>query len=539
MPQAMISAPQPEAVEAGAVALRRGGNAVDAAITCALVQGVVDPQNCGIAGFGSLQLYLPRSGVHSFIDFHGRAPAAVRDDMWEHLIESETPDGFGFVLRGRVNDLGHQSVTVPGSLKAYFEAQTAHGVMDWPDVVQPAIDWARRGTIVRPQMVEFWTRGDETGRVALADRLRFTKTGRDVYFNEDGSLKGVGQRLSNPDMARSLEEIARGGAEVFYRGEIAERIVEDMRVHGGLLTADDLAGYETVETTPLWGEYRGRRLSTNQPPGGGIMVVEMLNMLECFDLASIGHNTTEYLRVVTEVMKRATRDKDEFVGDPSFVDVPVERLCDKARAAEMAATIRAGERATVERLVGGASESSETTHVSVVDGAGNAVSMTHSLGMPSGVIPEGLGFMLNGCMAVFDPRPGRADSLAPGKSRFSSLCPTIVFEGDTPSIVVGAPGGTQIAMGVLQSILNVVDFGMDMQQAVSAPRFSATSDAIDISNRIPEFVVEPLSQTGFEVRRLATSFAFALVHGIQITDTGMNGGADPGADGMALSVDVG
>jgi gamma-glutamyltranspeptidase/glutathione hydrolase len=162
--------------------------------------------------------------------------------------------------------------------------------------------------------------------------------------------------------------------------------------------------------------------------------------------------------------------------------------------------------------------------------------MTHSLGMPSGVITDGLGFMYNGCMAVFDPRPGRADSLAPGKSRFSSLCPTIVFEGDDPRIVIGAPGGTQIAMGVLQAILNVLEFDMNMQQAVSAPRFSATSNAIDVANRIPAYITDQVALQGYEIRRSHLSFAFAMVHGIQIRDGKLNGGADPAGDGMALAV---
>lgn len=529
----MISAPQPEAVEAGAVALKNGGNAVDAAITCALVQGVVDPQMCGIAGFGSLQVYI-RNGDHYFIDFHGRAPSAVTDDMWEDLIEGEAPDGFGFILKGNVNDVGYQSITVPGSLKAYYEAHSKHGKLSWKEVVQPAIRWAEKGSVVRPQMERFWNTEDGSGRVQTRERLRFTEPGNKIYFNEDGQLKKLGEPLNNPDMASCLKRIAEEGADIFYQGDIAEQIAADMQANGGLLSLVDLQNYETVKAEPLWGIYRGYRYSTNQPPGGGAMLVEMLNMLECFDLAAMGHNSTEYIRVVTEVMKRATSDKDNFIGDPDFVDVPMDRLTDKQYAGQLAEDIRNGVRASVARFV--KAESSKTTHVSVIDDEGNAVSMTHSLGMPSGVITEGLGFMYNGCMGVFDPRPGRADSLAPGKSRFSSMCPTIVFKDDEPCIVVGAPGGTQIAMGVLQSILNIIDFDMDMQQAVSAPRFSSTSDAIDISNRIPDYVVEPLRQDGYTVQRLATGFAFALVHGIQVKDGAMNGGADPGGDGMVLSV---
>ncbi|TIP78805.1 MAG: gamma-glutamyltransferase, partial [Mesorhizobium sp.] len=208
-----------------------------------------------------------------------------------------------------------------------------------------------------------------------------------------------------------------------------------------------------------------------------------LNILENFDLKGVGHNTEEYLRIICEAMKYATIDKDRFIGDPKFVDVPVDRLIAKDYAKELAEKISAGIKADVPRFNSGF-PSKDTTHLSAVDRDGNCVTMTHSLGMPSGVITSGLGFMYNGCMGVFDPRPGRAGSIAPGKARFSSMCPSIVFKGDEPYVVVGAPGATQIAMGVLQAILNVLDFDMSMIEAVSSPRFSATSNAIDVTNRI-------------------------------------------------------
>ena len=234
-------------------------------------------------------------------------------------------------------------------------------------------------------------------------------------------------------------------------------------------------------------------------------------------------------------MKRATADKDAHVGDPAFVEVPVSRLTSKDYARECAAAIERGERGVVERLKE-AVESKSTTQVCVADEEGNLFTMTHSLGMPSGVITEGMGFMYNGCMAVFDPRPGRAGSLAPGKSRFSSMCPSIVFRGGEPYVVIGAPGGTQITMGVLQALMNVLDFEMSMSDAVSAARFSATSNPIDVSNRIPRFVTNELEAQGYEVVRWPVSYAFAWVHGIRIDDGAWTGGADPGADGMALAV---
>lgn len=394
---------------------------------------------------------------------------------------------------------------------------------------------AEQGFTVRPHVHYWWTHGADMGRAEVTERLAFSATGRAIYFHPDGSLKKIGDRVKNPDLTRTLARIARDGAEVFYRGEIAERIDADMRANGGLLRREDLEQYRTTRIEPMRGSYRGHELATNNPPGGGIMLLEMLNILENFDLAGMGHNSTDYIRTVCEAMKAATADKDAHVGDPAFVEIP-PHLTQKGYAAGIATRIEAGERMRVTRL--GQPESADTTHVAVVDGQGNCVTMTHSLGMPSGVITDELGFMYNGCMAVFDPRPGRAGSIAPGKSRFSSVCPTIVFRDGTPRVVIGAPGGTQIAMGVLQALLNVIDFDMSMSDAVSVPRFSATSDAIDITNRIPDYTVEPLHAEGYEVIRSALTFGIGAVHGIRIDGGRLSGGADPGHDGVALAVAV-
>ena len=295
----------------------------------------------------------------------------------------------------------------------------------------------------------------------------------------------MGDTLRNRDMGRTYRRIAEHGAEDFYTGGIAARIVADMARGGGLLSAEDLARAGLDDTEPLWGSYRGYRVATNRPPGGGVMILEMLNILENFDLAAMGHNSPEYVAAVSEAMKIATVDKDTRVGDPRFFETPLAELTSKEYGARMAERIRRGEKTRVPRLnAGGGRESKDTTQVCVVDGEGNCVSLTHSLGRPSGVVTEGLGFMYNGCMGVFDPRPGRPGSLAPGKARFTAMCPTMVFDGEGPWYVVGAPGGTFITMGVLQGILNAIDFGMTAQESVAAPRFCTVSDTIDLTNRV-------------------------------------------------------
>ena len=542
MTHGMVTAPQPEAVEAGLECLRAGGNGVDAAIAAALVQTVVDPQMCGIAGFGTFHVYMPSRHVHTTLDFHGRSPLGVRPDMWQHLVLREAEDGWGFILKGRVNELGYGAITTPRTLAAFDVALKRFGTRSLRDLLQPAIEYCEEGFQVRPHMANFWNAPPTLGREANITMLTTLPATRKIYAKRDGRVLEVGDVLRNPDMGATLSRIAQHSVEDFYRGEIACRIVADMRANGGLLTEADLMTCAPEDNPPLWGTYRGHRIATNNPPGGGIMLLEMLNILEQFDLRALGHNSPAYMHVVAEAMKIATADKDAKVGDPRFVDVPVAELTSKAYASAKADAIRRGVKARVPRLKAGGQESKHTTQICVVDEHGTCVTMTHTLGQPSGVVTDGLGFMYNGAMAVFDPRPGRAGSMAPGKARFSALSPTIVFKPttggapDKPLLVLGAPGATQITMGNLQVMLNVIDFGMDAQQAVSAPRFSATSDVIEVSNRVLRSAERDLAAMGYVTRRWPQAYTFAWVHAIRSTENGWDGGADPATDGMAAQV---
>ena len=535
MTHGMVCAPQPEAVEAGAIALKNGGNAVDAAITCALVQTVVDPLMCGIAGFGSMQLFLPKRGYHGYIDFHTTAPLTATSDMWFEQIVSQSRDGFGFILKNRANEVGYASIMTPGSLKAYYEAIEEYGSMDWKDVIQPAIEHAENGFVVRPHFDEFWSASNIMGRMAMVDKLKYTVGAKDIYFNKHDKTYPIGTTVKNPDMKKTLERIRDGGADVFYFGDLGEEIIEDMKKNGGLLSKSDLQSYKTVRNEPVWGEYRDHTVASNQPPGGGVMIHQMLHILEHFNLNGMGHNTANYISTIAEAMKWATINKDMKMGDPEFQDIAIEEFTDQSYAENLAGKIKRGEKANVVRF-GQPEETKDTTHVTVVDEEGNAVSVTHSLGMPSGVVTEGLGFMYNGCMGAFDPRPGFPGSISPGKRRFTAMCPTIVFKNDNPYIVLGAPGGTFITMGILQSILNIIDFDMTMLEAVSAPRITANSNTIDVSNRIPRYVTDELESRGYPVNRSPFSYVFAGVHGIRILKNKWDGGADPGRDGMALAV---
>jgi gamma-glutamyltranspeptidase/glutathione hydrolase len=538
MTDCMISAPQPEAVEAGLDVFRAGGNVMDAAIAAAMVQTVVDPQMCGIAGFGSMQVMMPGKGINGFIDFHGRAPLATKPDMWAHLIERECDDGFGYVLTGRVNEFGYQSMTSPMTLRAFDHALSTYGTMPLGQLMQPAIDYCINGFAVRPRVHAFWMQPAVAGRIERVAVVNGLAAARKIYLDDAGNLLKIGDVLKNPDMGRTYQRIADEGVEVFYSGGIADQIDADMKAHGGLLTKADLAVCAPAELSPLVGSYRGIEVATNQLPGGGLMILEMLNILERFDLAAMGHNSAAYISTVAEAMKHATIDKGHKMGDPNFVDVPVETLASKAYAETLAARIRAGEKAQVERLNDGAPESRDTTHLVVADTAGNIVNVTHSLGSSSGVVTEGLGFMYNNCMMVFDPRPGHVGSLAPGKARFTAMCPTILSRNGVPMLALGAPGGTTITMGVLQAILNMVDFGMTAHEAVSAPRFCATSNRIELTNRIFRSVEAELNAAGYATTRYAASYVTPLVHAIRLCDGKLDGGADPAGDGMAAAVSV-
>jgi gamma-glutamyltranspeptidase/glutathione hydrolase len=527
--RAMIVAPQPEAVEAGADVLRAGGNAMDAVLACAFTQGVVDPMMCGIGGLGVLQVFDPATGRHVVLDGLSTCAAAARPDMWAHLFERECADGYGYVLKGAVNELGHGAVTTPGILRLLADAHAGFGRLPWAELFAPAIGFATSGWAIRPHVRAMMTMDESPyGRQSYAAKLAHTPDGTRLYLRPDGTPRLVGETVRNPDLAGTLAVIARDGAEAFYTGALAEHIARDMQDHGGLVTQSDLAGFRPRTHAPMRVGYRGRSVALPPPPAGGIVVAEMLRILEHFDLVALGHNSADYLAVVAEAMKIAGRDRDEHVGDPDFYPVPLDRLLSDDYAAACAARIHAGEKASLTRITG---EARHTTTVSCVDAAGMAVSLTHTLGTPSGVIPPGTGFMLNGAMNWYDPRPGLAGSIAPGKRRFSSMSPTIVFEGDTPVATLGSPGGAWIGVAIAQVLLNLLDWGMTMQEAVMAPRFSATTDAIDISNRIPRSVQAGVESLGYEVHRSPLSFPFAAPHGISLWDGVLEGGADPQRDG--------
>lgn len=532
----MVVAPQPDAVEEGIRVLRNGGNAVDAALSAALVQGVVDPQMCGVGGFGSLLYYHRASGEFHQIDFHGKAPSLTEPGMWEDLFLGECPDGFGYLLNGRVNDVGYKSITTPGVMAGFRDALERFGTVKWESLFDAAIAYAREGFLVRPALRRWWEHKPQFGRAGTLERLTHTPAAR-ALCTKNGSLYEEGETFVNRGLAETLSLLAREGPDYFYSGPMADAMVIDIEANGGLLRHNDLADYNAIPGMPLKGEYRGFTLYTSPPPGGGITLLEILNILEGYPLGDMGHNSPQYIRAVSRAMRAAFAHRAQFVGDPAFVDVPVDRLISKEHALEIREALDSGRDFTVPaRKV---YEPPDTTHISVLDGQGNAVAMTHSLGVSAGVITPGLGFMYNNCMNAFDPVAGGPNSIQPGKSRVTGMSPTMVCKGGRPYFILGAPGGTRIITAVLQAILNVIDFRMSAQDAVSAPRFDCQREVIYLQGRIPASTCRALEDMGHRTERSFLSYGgFGLVHGILIDeDQGiLQGGADPAGDGMPLTV---
>lgn len=538
---AAISAPQPEAVDAGARVLMNGGNAVDAAVTAALVQAIIDPQMCGIGGYALLNLHWADQPGSVGVDAPALAGGKVRADMWVDRVLGPNPDGWGYFLEGNVNEAGYTSICTPGTVKMLDALLTRWGTIGWEEAIEPAVQLAEEGFTVLPALAAKFRRPRAYPQgCTLLDYILRNPEARRIYLDEDGQPYNIGQTLRNPDYAATLRHLAEYGAEDFYHGALMERMAADLEAHGSFVTRADFRQYALRENAAVEGTYRGHRLSSAAPPHGGPTLIAILNILEGYDLAALGHNSPAYIYLVAMAMKAAFADRNRFMADPAFEDVPVEWMMSKERAAEWRDHIDAGKSIHVDA---GDAEQPHTTHVSVVDGAGNCVALTHSLGASSGVITPGLGFMYNNSMINFHPLPGHPNSIAPGKGRTTGMAPTIVYQrgdetGQHPFLVLGAPGASRIITSILQVILNVIDFGMDIQEAVYAPRFDCQLSDIRCHRRIPAHVVEAVARK-HPARHIPYSLGgFALVHALHIDpESGaLSGAADPGADGMALVV---
>lgn len=537
----LIVAPEPIAVEEGAKVFMKGGNAMDAAVTCSLVQAVVNPHTCGIGGYVLLNFHNAQepgqTGSPSIIlDAPALAGSKVTPTMWQDRLIRPSPEGWGYFLKDKVNDLGYQSICVPGAVKGLAAMLERWGTISWEKAIEPSARIAEEGFVVSSYLAARWRKAAKhLEESTLLDYIKGNREASRVYLKEDGTPYDAGERLRNRDYASTLRQLAQRGGEDFYQGELGRRITEDISANGGFVTMQDLVEYQLRPSEPCLGTYHGYTVVTSPPPHGGPTLLAILNILEGYDLSTLGHNSPEYIYTVSMAMKAAFADRNRHLGDPDFVDVNLEWMISKERAVEWRKQIQDG---TPIKVTFGPSEPPDTTHVSIVDEQGNHVALTHSLGMSSGVITPGMGFMYNNSMVNFNPFAGHPNSIAPRKGRTTGMTPTIVLKNGNPVLVVGAPGATKIITSVAQVILNALDFDMSMDEAVLAPRFHCQDDWIRCQARIPEYVCSEVRKK-HAIERLPESHGgLGLVHAIRIDrETGkLAGGADAGSDGMAIEV---
>lgn len=531
-----IVAPQPLAVEEGAKVLMRGGNAIDAAVTCAFVQGILDPQMCGMGGYALLSYYSAAEQKFIAIDGPALAGSKVQEEMWVDRVIGPNPDGWGYFLQGRVNVAGYTAICIPGWLKTIDAMLTRWGTISLAEAIAPAARIAEEGFTVLDRLATRWLRKSKYPEgTEMIDYIRMNPEASRIYLKADSTPYSLGETLRNPDYAKTLQHLSTYGTEDFYTGELGERISTDLATNGSFVTADDLANYRLREGMDVSGTYRGYRIESTTAPHGGPTLIAILNILEGYALSGMEHNSPSYIYLVAMAMKAAFADRNHHMADPNFQEVPIDWMISKEHAAEWRAHIDAGKPIDADFVITG---TPDTTHVSVVDTQGNGVALTHSLGASSGVITPGMGFMYNNSMINFHPLPGHPNSIAPNKGRTTGMCPTIVLQDEKPILVLGSPGATRIITSNLQVILNVLDFGMSVSEAIHAPRFDCQLNTIRCHARIPSYVRDEVAKQ-HPVELLPYSHGgFALVHAIGIDpQTGKrSGGADSGADGMALMV---
>lgn len=463
----MVSSASRLASEAGVQALKSGGNAVDAAIATAFALAVTWP-TAGNIGGGGFMMYHGDNGEATAFDFREKAPLAATERMYLGL------DG------EIVNDSNHSgplAVGVPGTVAGLWLAHQRLGSLPWANLVAPAIKLASEGIPITYSLQSGFSRN--------ANRFRQYEPSARKFMRADGSFYELGDTWYQPDLAHTLELIRDNGADGFYRGENAQRFANYMASIGGIITEEDLARYEAKEREPIRGTYRGYDIISMPPPSsGGVALVQMLNILEGFDLASMGHNSADYLHVLTEAMRRAYADRAEHLGDPDFNEsMPLDRLMSKQYAAELRSTIDMDRKSesSPERFAQ-IYESEETTHFSVVDAEGNMVSMTYTLeyGYGSAIVVDGGGYLLNNELGDFNAVPGRTNArgsigtapnlVAAEKRPLSSMTPSIVAQDGKPVFAVGSPGGKTIINTTMQLILNIIDHGFNIAQSVEAGR---------------------------------------------------------------------
>ncbi|ESY74205.1 gamma-glutamyltransferase [Mesorhizobium sp. M0051] len=462
----MVVTAQHLASEVGIEVLKKGGNAVDAAVAVGYALAVVYP-NAGNIGGGGFMTIRFKDGKSTFLDFRERAPLSATKTMYL--------DKDGNPVKGASLD-GYLAVGVPGSVAGFEMAREKYGKLSRQDLMAPAISFAKDGFILN--------QGDAASFAGSADRLAKDPAAAAIFLKPGGKPYGIGERLIQPDLAASLTAISEKGPDAFYKGAIADAIVKASGAKGGILARPDFEQYAVRELKPVTCSYRGYEITSSPPPSsGGVIICEILNVLEGYPLSYLGPGSAETVHVMVEAMRFAYVDRNSALGDPDFVDNPVTKLLDKAYAKDIRDKIdpfRAG--VSQDLMPKGFGESKETTHYSIIDSDGNAVAVTYTLNgsFGAGVVADGTGILLNNEMDDFTQKPGvpnlyglvqgEANAIQPKKTPLSSMSPTVVAKDGKPFMVIGSPGGSRIITITLEAIVNVIDHGMNIQEAIDAPR---------------------------------------------------------------------
>lgn len=468
-PHGMVASTSEIASRVGVEVMKKGGNAVDAAVAVGFALAVTWP-SAGNLGGGGFMLVRLADGTAEAIDYRERAPLAATRDMYL--------DREGNVIKGLSTD-SYKAIGVPGTVAGLALAHQRHGKLKWEELVAPAQRLAAEGFEVNYHLARSLKSEITQKKMAPSAESR-------RIFQRDGRYYEMGETFVQPELANVLARI-QGNPRDFYEGETARLLAADMKTHGGLVTIEDLKTYEPAIREPLRGSYRGHEVLTMPPPSsGGIALIEMLNMLEAYDLQAMGWNSAKYTHIVVETMRRAFADRAQFLGDTDFVEVPVQAFLSRKFASSRRLSIDPT-RASSSLEVGAGDpapyESPQTTHFTIVDSEGNIVSNTYTLndGYGAGITAKGLGILLNNEMDDFTSKvgvpndygliQGESNAIAPKKRPLSSMVPTIVLKDGKPLFAVGSPGGPTIISTVLQVVLNVIDFKMDIQRAIDSPRF--------------------------------------------------------------------
>ncbi|MDE2376667.1 gamma-glutamyltransferase [Bradyrhizobium sp.] len=523
----MVVSNHPLASSAGAEMLATGGNAIDAAIATLFTLTVVEPMMVGIIGGGMAHIRLA-DGSHRFIDGQSTVPSAVREDTYTSR-PGAAHDVFDTV--GDENCTGPRAVAVPGSLKAWCETLRRFGTMSLADVMQPAIKHAARGFATTPYLHECISES--------AAEMRKDKPIAAIFL-PDGEPLRVGERVVQAEYAQTLHHIAEHGEAALYQGPLGDILVDYMEKTGGFIRRADLTNYRTVERQPIRADYRGWTVLGPPPPAAsGVHIAQMLNILEGYDIARLGFGSAETIHYLAEVLKIAFADRAAASGDPDYVKVPVERLTSKAYAEERR---RAIDPARAQAWSAGVTqgEGAHTTHMTAADSFGNVVATTQTINNLFGakILIPGLGTIANNYMHLFDPRPGHALSLAPGKRVTTSMSPMMALRDGSLKFALGLPGGKRIFPSAMQALINLIDHGMSVQEAVEAPRVWTEGNALEVEQAVPDGVRAKLAAMGHRVEAVAT--VAGGMNAIQFDDDGrMTGAACWRADGTPIGISGG